>query len=165
MTRSPARRAAKPAAVSHEPVETRIAFVGNDGDGIGTHPDGSRLYVPLTVPGDFVRVRPSARRGDGWAAEQDTILEPGPGRRTPECVHFGVCGGCTSQHWDEASYLDWKTGRLIAALQRAGFDEPPAAPIVRVPLGRAAGWTWPCAACKAESLPGCTGRAAGRSST
>src|SRR5271165_5759470 len=111
-------------------VETRITFVGADGDGIGAHPDGSRLYVPLTVPGDTVRVRPLARRGDGWAGEIDTILQPGLGRREPACRHFGVCGGCTSQHWDKAEYLAWKVGRLTAALRRAGFDEPAVRPIV-----------------------------------
>ena len=32
---------------------------------------------------------------------------------------------------EEAAYLDWKTGRLIAALRRAGFADPAVAPIVR----------------------------------
>jgi 23S rRNA (uracil1939-C5)-methyltransferase len=112
-------------------VSTEIVYVGADGDGIGVHPDGSRLYVPLTVPGDSVRVRPLTRRGDGWLAEIDAILDAGPERRAPVCGHFGVCGGCTSQHWDEASYLEWKTGRLAAALRRAGFADPAMAPVVR----------------------------------
>jgi 23S rRNA (uracil1939-C5)-methyltransferase len=112
-------------------VPTRIKYVGADGDGIGDHPDGSRLYVPLTVPGDVVRARPVSRRGDGWLAEIDAIVEAGSGRRPPVCVHFGLCGGCSSQHWDETAYLEWKTGRLAAALRRAGFDEPVMAPIVR----------------------------------
>jgi 23S rRNA (uracil1939-C5)-methyltransferase len=118
-------------AVPSEAVATVIDFVGAEGDGIGTHPDGSRLYVPLTVPGDSVRVRPLARRGDGRLAEVESFLAHGIGRRTPVCGHFGVCGGCTSQHWDEAPYLEWKIGRLAAALLRAGFDEPVIAPIVR----------------------------------
>jgi 23S rRNA (uracil1939-C5)-methyltransferase len=148
-TRGPSRRG--PISVQPGLVETRIEYVGADGDGIGSPViaseakqspaveiesstsdlRGSRLYVPLTVPGDLVRVRPLARRGDGWAAEIETLLEPGAGRCEPVCGHFGVCGGCTSQHWDEASYLEWKTGRLSAALRRAGFDEPAMAPIVR----------------------------------
>ena len=78
-----------------------------------------------------MRVRPVARRGDGWLAEVDTFVERGPGLRAPSCGHFGQCGGCSSQHWDEAAYLEWKTGRLSAALRRAGFDEPAMAPIVR----------------------------------
>jgi 23S rRNA (uracil1939-C5)-methyltransferase len=113
------------------PAATRIEYVGADGDGIGAGADGSRLYVPLTVPGDSVNVRVVSRRGDGWAAEIDAILEPGPGRQAPVCRHFGVCGGCTSQHWDDAAYLEWKTGRLAAALRRAGFESVEMAPIVR----------------------------------
>jgi len=114
-----------------EPVATEIVYVGAEGDGIGMHPDGSRLYVPLTVPGDSVRVRPLSRRGDGWLAEIDLLLEPGPARRPPVCGHFGVCGGCSSQHWDEVSYLEWKIGRLAAALRRAGFHEAQVAAVVR----------------------------------
>lgn len=118
------------AAIPADTVATRIEFVGAEGDGIGQHPDGSRLYVPLTVPGDIVRVRPVARRGDGWLADIESFLEQGVARRSPVCSHFGVCGGCTSQQWDTAPYLEWKTGRLTAALRRAGFDEPAVAPIV-----------------------------------
>ena len=110
--------------------ETRIEFVGAEADGIGTHPDGSRLYVPLTVPGDVVRVQPLARRGDGWLADITAVLQGGIGRRPPACRHFGICGGCTSQHWDAAAYLQWKTGRLAAALRRAGFAEPAIAPVI-----------------------------------
>jgi 23S rRNA (uracil1939-C5)-methyltransferase len=113
-----------------DPVETRITGIGADGDGTGVHPDGSRLYVPLTVPGDFVRVRPVARRGEGWAADVESVLEHGGGRREAACVHFGVCGGCTSQHWDAAAYLAWKTDRLGAALRRAGFEDPVIVPIL-----------------------------------
>ena len=125
--RDSASRVAAPA----ETVATTIEFVGADGDGIGQHPDGSRLYVPLTVPGDAVQVRPLTRRGDGWLAEVESFAAYGGDRRTPVCGHFGQCGGCTSQHWDAAPYLAWKTGRLAAALRRAGFTEPAMAPIVR----------------------------------
>ncbi len=111
--------------------DTRIEFVGAEGDGIGRLPDGSRLYVPLTVPGDFVRVRPLTRRGDGWLAEVESFLEHGTARREPVCRHFGQCGGCTLQHWDETAYLEWKQGRLAAALRRAGFEDPVIAPIIR----------------------------------
>jgi len=107
-----------------------ITYVGAEGDGIGLQSDGSRLYVPLTVPGDSVRVRSLARRGDGWIGELESILQSGPGRRAPSCGHFGVCGGCTSQHWVEADYLEWNSGRLAAALRRAGFEAPAMAPIM-----------------------------------
>jgi len=131
MTRPIVRQSSRPKAELPEPATVRIEYIGADGDGIGAHPDGSRLYIPFTVPGDSVRARPVMPRGDGWLAETESLLEQGTGRRIPVCGHFGLCGGCVSQHWDEAAYLEWKTSRLSAALRRAGFHEPRIAPIVR----------------------------------
>ena len=122
-----------PARMSPEPIETTITAVGADGDGVGTHPDGARLYVPLTLPGERVRVWPLSRRGDSWMGYANAILEAAPDRRAPECGHFGLCGGCVTQHWDAARTLAWKVGRLTDALRRAGYDDPPMAPSVSCP--------------------------------
>jgi 23S rRNA (uracil1939-C5)-methyltransferase len=126
----PRRGARASRLISSATISAHILDIGAEGDGIAEHPDGSRLFVPLTVPGDVVRIQPVARRGDGWLAEIDAIVAPGPGRRSPACGLFGRCGGCVSQHWNEADYLAWKTGRLAMALRRAGFEDPPLAPIV-----------------------------------
>ena len=32
------------------------------------------------------------------------------------------CGGCTLQHWADASYAAWKRGKLVEAVARAGFQ-------------------------------------------
>ena len=130
------------------PSRPSSTFVGADGDGIGAHPDGSRLYVPLTVPGDFVSVRPLARRGDGWAAELEcSSLEPGPGRRAPVCEHFGVCGGCTSQHWDGGAITS--TGKSAGSPPRCAAPASMSLPLPRScearPV-RAAGWISPSGA-------------------
>lgn len=107
----------------------RIVRVGADGDGIATLPDGAHLYIPETLPDETIAATPIARRGEGWLASIDAIVEPSAARATPPCVHFGVCGGCTLQHWREAEYLAWKSGLLEAALRRAGFDNPVLSPI------------------------------------
>ena len=112
-------------------ISTRILSIGADGDGIGAGSDGRRIYVPLTVPGDVVTVRALTRRGEAWAAEIESFEEQGPGRQDPACVHFGVCGGCTSQHLANTAYLAWKVSRLTEALRRAGYDDPPLAPVVK----------------------------------
>lgn len=112
------------------PLEVTIERIGADGDGIATMPDGAPLYVPFTMADERVRARPVARRGQGWAAEADAVLEPGPERATPPCRHFGACGGCALQHWSVAAYQRWKTDQLAAALTRAGFPDPAIAPLV-----------------------------------
>lgn len=104
----------------------RITRVGAEGDGVADGP----LYVPFTLPGELVRCVPHGKR-----ATLDEVVEPSPERVAPPCPHFGTCGGCALQHWQDDSYVAWKTGLLRSALARAGFDDPPLAPIVRTGAG------------------------------
>ncbi|WP_051140015.1 hypothetical protein [Azospirillum brasilense] len=81
-----------------------VTEVGARGDGIASFED-AKLFVPLTVPGDRVRVavkEAANAKGDGLRADLLEILEPGPGRAAPPCSHFGTCGGCTLQHMEDA---------------------------------------------------------------
>lgn len=108
--------------------------IGADGDGIAALPDGTFLFVAGTLPGETVLARPVARRGDGWAAVVETLIIASPERTAPPCPHFGGCGGCTLQHWQDAPYRAWKAGLLEAALRRAGFAAA-IAPLVTTPPG------------------------------
>jgi 23S rRNA (uracil1939-C5)-methyltransferase len=135
------RRPASTPSAAADPAPVRIVRIGADGDGIGTAPDGTTLYVPGALPGELVSAIPGARRGEGRAATLDTMLEPGPilepsaERVAAPCPHFGTCGGCSLQHWADASYAAWKTQALAGALRRAGFADAPLAPLARTPPG------------------------------
>ncbi|MGE4480666.1 class I SAM-dependent RNA methyltransferase [Acidocella sp.] len=48
----------------------------------------------------------------------------------PHCIHFGLCGGCSS---DDLGQPD-KAGLLARALARAGYDDAVVAPLTRVAL-------------------------------
>ncbi len=91
---------------------------------------GERVYVPFTLPGETARIRPTGKRGEGFAATVEELLITSPDRVAPVCTHFGTCGGCSIQHWAGAEYLAWKSNLLTAALRRAGFTPEPA-PIVQ----------------------------------
>jgi len=104
-------------------VKVRIERLGGRGDGVAASPLGP-LFVPFTVPGDRVAVRPGASRGDGLAATLVELIEPGPARATPPCPHFGSCGGCALQHVAPADYLAWKRGLVVEALRQRGLDPP-----------------------------------------
>jgi 23S rRNA (uracil1939-C5)-methyltransferase len=118
-----------------EPVIIRIERIGAEGDGIGVLPDGERVFVPLTLPGELVRARPIARTGDAQVAVLDSVIEPAPDRAVPPCRYFGVCGGCVVQHWRERTYQEWKAGLLRDALRRAGYEDAPVSPIERTAPG------------------------------
>ena len=129
-----ALRNAKPAPAKPTVAELTIDEIGARGDGVASF-EGTRVFVPLTVPGDRVRVRLGEGKGDGVRGDVLEVLEPGPGRGDPACGHFGTCGGCTLQHMDDASYAAWKVGLVRAALARVRLDGVPFEPLARTAAG------------------------------
>jgi len=115
-------------------LEVVIDRLGARGDGIADTADGA-LYIPLALPGERVRVRPGAVRGQGRVAQLLQIIEPAAGRIAPPCKHFGECGGCSVQHLAAAAYLDWKRDIVVAALRREGIDGSVVEPVVPTPQG------------------------------
>lgn len=78
------------------------------------------LFVPLAVPGDHVRVRINRIKRRTSFAEIVTILEPGPDRIDPACVHFGICGGCDFQQLNYRAQLSAKADIIRDCLHRIG---------------------------------------------
>jgi 23S rRNA (uracil1939-C5)-methyltransferase len=101
-----------------------IDRIGAEGDGVAHLPDGTPLYLPLTLPGEHLTARPLRPRGDGWHAAAQSIDTASLARAQPPCRHFGRCGGCVLQHWRDAPYRSWKSALLEAALRAAGFTPP-----------------------------------------
>ena len=96
-------------------MEVLIDGLGAAGDGLAVAPDGARLFIPGVLPGERVQV------------EGPVVLSPSPERVEPPCPHYGPCGGCVTQHLALGPYSAWKRGRLVEALERAGFRDPPVA--------------------------------------
>jgi 23S rRNA (uracil1939-C5)-methyltransferase len=97
-------------------VTATITSLGHRGEGIAEI-DGSRIFVPLALPGETVTVTVAGDRG--------TLVElvtPAANRAEPFCPHFGVCGGCQLQHLDRASYEAFKIGLVETPLRFAGLD-------------------------------------------
>ena len=111
-------------------IEVEIEEIGARGDGIAHLPDGTRVFVPYTVPGDRVVARVAAGDGEGVAARAVSWLAKGEARAEPPCRHFGTCGGCALQHMAPNFYADWKRQLVETALHRRGFDIVPVARIV-----------------------------------
>ena len=109
-----------------------ILRIGADGDGVAPLPNGDYAYLPYTLPNESVRAAALSRRGQGWTGNAH-IITPSPDRQPAPCPHFGACGGCTLQHWQDAPYAAWKSAQIHAALTRAGFQNVPMLPLARTP--------------------------------
>ena len=116
------------AQVPAQTLEVTIDKLGAQGDGLATATVLARpqtLYVAGALPGERVRVRTAAKRGDGLVAELEEILQASPQRRYPACPYFERCGGCALQHLEQNAYAAWKRERVIHALAQRGFENPP----------------------------------------
>src|SRR3954471_2270100 len=74
-------------------VETTIERLGARGDGVANLYEGP-LYVAYALPGERVRARIGAPRGEGWVGQLESVLTGVRGRIAAACRHFGTCGGC-----------------------------------------------------------------------
>ncbi|MDE2228616.1 MAG: class I SAM-dependent RNA methyltransferase [Alphaproteobacteria bacterium] len=113
-------------------IELAIESVGVRGDGVAYH-DGKPVYVPFAAPGDRVRARLSAAKGE-TRGELVEVLTAGS-RAAPVCAHFGRCGGCALQHLSDGAYAAAKLGWLEGALAQHGFANVDIAPLQRLAPG------------------------------
>lgn len=121
------RRSDKPAAATRR-LTVRIETIGAHGDGVGSADDGSRIFVPLSAPGDLLEVDATGDRGAITA-----ILDPGSARAAPPCPYYGACGGCSLQHITPGAYAAWKVLQVEAALLRASVTAEIILPMIATP--------------------------------
>lgn len=114
----PPRRDPTPPA-DQVPFDLTIEKLVTGGDGLGRL-DGQAVFVPLSAPGDRLRVVAQERRPGFVRAEALEILEPGPGRRAAPCPYFGVCGGCDLQHLEYQNQLAGKAAIVADCFSRLG---------------------------------------------
>lgn len=129
----------KSSAGNLKPVRTgaevvlRIDRLSYGGRGVG-RVDGYVVFVPLTAPGDLVRVRITQAKRSFAEAELVEVLEPGPDRVPPPCPYFGPCGGCTWQHLGYEAQLRAKEQIVLESLERlGGLHDLPLLPILPAP--------------------------------
>jgi 23S rRNA (uracil1939-C5)-methyltransferase len=95
--------------------------------------EGKAIFVPLTLPGEQVRIRIAQDKRGYSTAEPEEILTPSPGRIPPQCPHFGVCGGCNYQHTGYETQLAFKQTILRETLERAGVQPPEEIAVLSAP--------------------------------
>lgn len=103
-------------------MDVKIEKLIYGGDGLAHH-DGATVFVPYVLPEELVAVSPVEEKKKFVRARVDRILKPSPDRATPQCPHFGTCGGCNYQHIPYDAQLKYKTEILRETLRRLGRIE------------------------------------------
>jgi len=86
------------------------------------NPKKLKLTIPMTLPGEKVRVTVDQPERKRRKAMPDEIVEAHQDRTAPPCPHFDKCGGCVWQHWSYSAQLNEKTEHVRHTIESQGFD-------------------------------------------
>lgn len=106
-----------------QPIELEVSALSHEGRGIA-HVNGKATFVRGALPGERVRACYTKRHRQWDEARLLEVLRPAPERIEPECVHFGVCGGCALQHMAPRQQLILKESVVQEQLCHIGGVEP-----------------------------------------
>ena len=81
---------------------------------------GKVVFVEGAITGEVVEARLLESKPKFDRARVTEILQASPSRRVPRCPHFGVCGGCATQHVDARTQVAAKQRGLEDNLARIG---------------------------------------------
>jgi len=81
-----------------------IESLDHEGRGIA-HRDGKVVFVEGALTGEVVEANTYRKKENFEQAQVRRVLVASPFRVTPRCRWFGICGGCTHQHLDEAAQV------------------------------------------------------------
>ncbi len=91
-----------------------------EGRGVAHAEDGKVVFVDGALPGESVEAEIFTRKRSFDLARTVAVLRASSARRKPRCAHFGVCGGCATQHADARTQVAAKQLELEENLARIG---------------------------------------------
>jgi len=100
-----------------------IESLDQEGRGVA-HAEGKVIFIEGALPGEVVTYNAYRRKPSFELAQVNQILKPAFSRVTPECNHFGICGGCSMQHMDVRTQVAAKQRVLEDNLKHIGKVAP-----------------------------------------
>ena len=107
------------AAKKNQVVQLRMEGYGSAGEGVARL-EGQAVFVKGALKGELCTVQLlKVGKSAAWG-KVNQVLEPAPGRQTPDCPQYPRCGGCQLRHMTYEEELALKRGRVQDALTRIG---------------------------------------------
>jgi 23S rRNA (uracil1939-C5)-methyltransferase len=100
-----------------------IESLDHEGKGVGRR-EGKTIFVDGALTGESVLTASYRKKPEFEQAQVTRILKPSPYRVKPRCDWFGICGGCTHQHLDEAAQVAAKQRVLEDCFKHIGKVSP-----------------------------------------
>ena len=100
-----------------------ITSIDNEGRGIG-HLNNKTIFVDNALINEKVRFRVLKKKKNILFARAEEILKESTQRVSPICSFYGVCGGCSMQHFRGSTQLAYKQRAFEETLQHVGKVRP-----------------------------------------
>ncbi|WP_367104616.1 23S rRNA (uracil(1939)-C(5))-methyltransferase RlmD [uncultured Psychrobacter sp.] len=121
-----------------EPLPFTIDGLSHDGRGVAVYGNGfgtedghiedkhgKKVFVSFALPGESVEVKLTNSRASFEEGDATQVTaNPNPERAVPPCPHFGICGGCSLQHWQPDGQINFKQSVLAEMLIHQANVEP-----------------------------------------
>lgn len=86
---------------------------------------GKKVFVSFALPNETVAVKINNSRKSFEEGDAINVLSnPNSERQIPPCPHFGVCGGCSLQHWQPEGQIHFKQSVLAELLAHQANIQP-----------------------------------------
>lgn len=100
-----------------------IENLSHDGRGIARI-EGKTTFIEGALKDEIVTIEYTRKKRDFDEARVVAVEKASPNRVTPRCPHYGICGGCSLQHMNEAAQIHEKESLMLDILKRIGHLEP-----------------------------------------
>jgi 23S rRNA (uracil1939-C5)-methyltransferase len=114
------RRSSAPPA---PPISLDVESLDLEGNGVAHH-EGKVVFVRGGLPGETVLAEVVRRKPRFEVAQVVAVRRESSSRVRPRCPHFGVCGGCATQHIDARAQVAFKQRALEDTLWHLGRVRP-----------------------------------------
>ena len=91
-----------------EPTTVRIEAMSHEGRGIANI-NGKTVFVFGALKDELVKIQFRKTHKTFDEASTLEVLEASPERIAAKCDAFERCGGCSLQHWDNDTQVDFQT--------------------------------------------------------
>ena len=101
----------------------KIESLDQEGRGVARR-DGKAVFIEGALPGEVVTYSAYRKKPSYEQATLGSVLKESALRVAPRCPHFGVCGGCSLQHFDARAQVAVKQRVLEDSLWHIGRVRP-----------------------------------------
>lgn len=104
-------------------ITVTIESIDIEGRGIARN-NGKTIFIDGALPGEIAEIEIYKSKANFDKAKVTNLLKKSSERITPKCPNFGICGGCSMQHLEFKSQVEYKEKVLIDNLKHIGKVTP-----------------------------------------